>query len=109
MLLYNMPKKETTTRKTSAKTKKLSAADKKKIAKRGKEFTDWMVKNANQKWFFSLEEREQKLLEMSYIVILQLCPELTREDYLNRLRIADTCDKTTKAVKIGTMKFFNLS
>jgi len=109
MLLYNMPKKETTTKKTSAKTKKLSVADKKKIAKRGKEFTDWMVKNANQKWFFSLEERDQKLLEMSYIVILQLCPELTREDYLNRLRIADTCDKTTKAVKRGTMKFFNLS
>lgn len=30
MLLYNMPKKETTTKKTSAKTKKLSAADKKR-------------------------------------------------------------------------------
>lgn len=100
-----MTKKETTTKKT----KKLSTADKKNIAKRGKEFTDWMLKNANQKWFFSLEEREQKLLEMSYVVILQICPELTWEDYVNRLRIADTCNKTTKAVKKGTMKFLHLS
>lgn len=66
MLLYNMPKKETTTRKTSAKTKKLSVADKKKIAKRGKEFTDWMVKNANQKWFFSLEERAEIVRNVVY-------------------------------------------
>jgi hypothetical protein len=68
-----------------------------------------MVKNVNQKRFFSLEEREQKLLEMSYAVILQLCPELTWEDYLNRLRIANTCNKTTKAVKNGTLKFFHLA
>ena len=67
-----------------------------------------MLKNANQKWFFSLEEREQKLLETSYVVILQICPELTWEDYLNRLRIADTCNKTTKAVKNGALKFFHL-
>lgn len=100
--------KETTTKKSPAKTKKLNTTDKKNIAKRGKEFTDWMVKNTNQKRFFSLEEREQKLLEMSYAVILQLCPELTRENYLNRLRIADTCSKTTKAVKKGTLKFFHL-
>ncbi len=100
-----MPKKETTTKKT----KKLSETDKKNIAKRGKEFAEWMVKNVNQKRFFSLEEREQKLLEMSYTVVLQLCPELTWEDYLNRLRIADTCNKTTKAVKKGTMKFLHLS
>ena len=99
-----MPKKETTTKKT----KKISTADKKNIAKRGKEFADWMVKNVNQKRFFSLEEREQKLLEMSYAVILQLCPELTWEDYLNRLRIADTCNKTTKAVKNEALKFFHL-
>ena len=54
-----MPKKEVTPKKTPAKTKKLSTKKKKNIAKRGKEFTDWMVKNINQKWFFSLEEREQ--------------------------------------------------
>lgn len=103
-----MPKKETTTKKTTKKTKKLSEADRKNIAKRGKEFADWMVKNVNQKRFFSLEEREQKLLEMSYVVILQLCPELTWEDYLNRLKIADTCNKTTKAAKKGTMRFLHL-
>lgn len=104
-----MLKKWTTPKQSPAKIKKLSEADKKNIAKRGKEFTDWMVKNVNQKRFFSLEEREQKLLEMSYAVILQVYPKLTREDYLNRLRIADTCNKTTKAVKKGTMKFLHLS
>ena len=67
-----------------------------------------MAKNINQKWFFSLEEREQKLLETSYVVVLQICPELTWEDYLNRLRIVDTCNKTTKAVKNGALKFFHL-
>lgn len=99
-----MPKKETTTKKT----KKLNETDRKNIAKRGKEFTDWMMKNVNQKWFFSLEEREQKLLEMSYVVVLQICPELTWENYLNRLRIADTCSRTSKAVKKSTMKFLHL-
>ena len=106
--MHSMPKKEVTPQKTPAKTKKLSTTDKKNIAKRGKEFTDWMVKNINQKWFFSLEEREQKLLETSYVVVLQICPELTWEDYLNRLRIVDTCNKTTKAVKNGALKFFHL-
>ena len=108
MQLHKMPKKETTTKKSPQKTKKLSEADKKNIVKRGKEFADWMAKNVNQKRFFSLEEREQKLLEMSYAVILQLCPELTWEDYLNRLRIADTCDRTSKAVKKGTLRFLHL-
>lgn len=103
-----MPKKEVTPKKTPAKTKKLSTTDKKNIAKRGKEFTERMVRNVNQKRFFSLEEKEQKLLEMSYAVILQLCPELTWEDYLNRLRIADTCNKTTRAVKNGTLRFLHL-
>jgi hypothetical protein len=104
-----MPKKETSIKKNLSKIKKLSESDKKNIAQRGKEFTERMVKNVNQKRFFSLEEREQKLLEMSYAVILQLCPELTWEDYLNRLRIANTCNKTTKAVKNGTLKFFHLA
>lgn len=103
-----MTNKETTSKKSTAKSKKLSATDKKNMAKRGKEFTNWMVKNVNQKRFFSLEEREQKLLEMSYAVILQLCPELTWEDYLNRVRLSDACNKTTKAVKKSTMKFFHL-
>ena len=106
--MHSMPKKETSIKKNLSKIKKLSEADKKNIVKRGKEFADWMAKNVNQKRFFSLEEREQKLLEMSYAVILQLCPELTWEDYLNRLRIADTCDRTSKAVKKGTLRFLHL-
>ena len=89
-----MPKKETTTKKT----KKLNETDRKNIAKRGKEFTDWMMKNVNQKWFFSLEEREQKLLEMSYVVVLQICPELTWENFIERLRMVDRVKVWWKAI-----------
>jgi hypothetical protein len=71
---------------------------KKLVATRAKEFSEWKVKNATQKWFFSLDEREQKLLETSYVVVLQLCPELTWEEYLDRIRKADACNSTTKTI-----------
>ena len=32
---------------------------------------------------------------------MQICRELTWEDYLNRLRIADTCNAKAKIVKAG--------
>lgn len=102
-----MLKKEAT-KKSPAKVKKLSEADKKLIKQRSKEFLEWKKNNLTQKRFFSLEEKEQKLVETSYIVIMQLCPDLTWEDYLHRLRISDNCNKTTKAVKKGAMKFFHL-
>ena len=103
-----MPKKETTIGKSLLKVKKLSKDDKEFIKKRSKEFLEWKKKNLTQKRFFSLEEREQKLVETSYMAIMQLCPDLTREDYLNRIRVADACNKTTKTVKKGTMKFLHL-
>ena len=108
ILQYIMPKKETIAQKSALKVKKLSKDDKEFIKKRGKEFLEWKKKNLTQKWFFSLEEREQKLVETSYMAIMQLCPDLTREDYLNRVRLSDTCNKTTKAVKKSTMKFLHL-
>ena len=103
-----MTKKETTTKKPIVKVKKLSKDEKEFIKKRGKEFLEWKKKNITQKWFFSLEEREQKLIETSYIAIMQLCPDLKREDYLNSVRIADNCSRTSKAVKKSTMKFLHL-
>ena len=103
-----MPKKEIIAQKSALKVKKLSKDDKEFIKKRGKEFLEWKKKNLTQKCFFSLEEREQKLVETSYMAIMQLCPDLTREDYLNRVRFSDTCNKTTKAVKKSTMKFLHL-
>ncbi len=71
-----MPKNES----TDKKTKKLSGADKKNIAKRGKEFTDWMVKNINQKWFFSLEERAE-------IIRNVLCGSSTIVSWINLGRL----------------------
>ena len=92
-----MPKK-VTTKKTSTKSEKENKMDKKLFAKRNKEIAEWKVRNSTQKWFFSLEENEQKLLENTYIVVMQMCPDLTWEDYLKRLRIIDKCNTTTKSV-----------
>lgn len=92
-----MPKK-VTTKKTSTKSEKGNKMDKKLFAKRNKEIAEWKVRNSTQKWFFSLEENEQKLLENTYIVVMQMCPDLTWEDYLKRLRIIDKCNATTKSV-----------
>lgn len=104
-----MPKKESATKKLPAKKEKKWEYDKKLIIQRVKEFTEWMIKNKTQKRFFSLEEREQKLLETSYIVVLQMCPEVTWEDYLNRLRMIDTCNTKTKSVvKNVPLKLLNV-
>ena len=110
IFIYNiiMLTKKTVAKKASVKIKKLSEADKKLIKQRSKEFLEWKTKNLNQKWFFSLEEREQKLLETSFAVVVQICRELTWEDYLNRLRIADTCNAKAKVVKDGALKFLHL-
>lgn len=90
-----MPRKETAKKETSTKEEK---SIKTLIAKRGNEFSEWKAKNATQKRFFTLEDREQKLLETSYIVVLQYCPELSWEEYLNRLRTADNCNAKTKTI-----------
>lgn len=93
-----MPKKSTAIKKTSTKVEKENKMDRKLFAKRSKEIAEWKVKNSVQKWFFSLEENEQKLLENTYVVVMQMCPDLTWEDYLKRLRIIDKCNTTTKSV-----------
>lgn len=68
------------------------------VMQKWEEIIKWRANNATQKRFFSLEDNEQKLLEKTYIVFSQMCPELTREDYLDHLRKSDRYDKATKAV-----------
>lgn len=68
------------------------------VMQRWEELLKWKVKNATQKRFFSLEEKEQSLLEKTYLVFAQVCLELTWEDYLSRLSKTDKYDSTTKAV-----------
>ena len=93
-----MAKKLSESKKTAKKVCKSNRWNENQIKQRAKEFAEWKTKNTIQKRFFSLEEREQKLLETSYVVILQLCPELTREDYLKRLSIADNYSAKTKDI-----------
>jgi len=50
---------------------------------------DWKVKNSVQRWFFSLEEKEQNFLETTYMIVVQICPELSWEDFLYRLSKTD--------------------
>lgn len=103
-----MQKKASTDKKVSTTKKKMNDNTKKLISQRTKEFMEWKVKNVDQKWFFSQDERSQRLLEDTYVIVLQLCPSLTREDYINRLRIADNCDKTKKVIsKINPLKFLD--
>jgi hypothetical protein len=47
------------------------------------------IKNSTQKRFFSLEEKEQSFLETTYMVVVQICPELSWEDFLKRLSKTD--------------------
>lgn len=97
----------TPAKKTPAKAKKWEESMRKLITQRSKELAERKLKNATQKRFFSQDERSQKLLENTYIVVLQLCPKLTWEDYINRLRIADNCNTASKAVaKANPLKYF---
>ena len=93
-----MIRKKLEAKKTISKNKEKVKGINKIVKQRGDELLKWKMENAVQKRFFSLEDREQKLLEKTYIVFAQVCPELTREDYLNRLSKSDKLDTVTKAV-----------
>jgi hypothetical protein len=50
---------------------------------------EWKIKNSTQKRFFSLEEKEQSFLETTYMIVVQICSELSWEDFLKRLSKTD--------------------
>lgn len=77
---------------------KKDSAYKKIVIQKGEELVKWKAENAAQRRFFSLEEKEQRLLEKTYIIFAQVCPELTWQDYIDRLRISERQDSVTKAV-----------
>ena len=96
-----MPKKDTVAKKLPAKIKKESSkvkSMKKKVTEKWKEIMEWKVKYATQKRFFSLEGKEQAFLETTYMIVVQICPELTRENFLDRLRKADKINTWAKSV-----------
>lgn len=61
----------------------------KKVTERWKEIMERKIKNSTQKRFFSLEEKEQSFLETTYMIVVQMCPELSWEDFLKRLSKTD--------------------
>ena len=97
-----MPRKTTAmAKKTLAKAKEENEKIKskgKKVTEKWKEIMDWKLKNSTQKWFFSLEEKEQSFLETTYLIVVQICPELSREDFLNRLSRTDKFNTWAKSV-----------
>ena len=55
-------------------------------------------KKCKSEMFFWLEEREQNLLKMAYLVQIKNNPELWREEYINSLRLADKWNTITKGI-----------
>ena len=94
-IYYSMSTKEKTTKKNIKKSEKV---DKKLILQKWDEVTKWKLANANQKWFFSLEQKEQNFIESMFIIVVQMCPELTWEDFIDRLRKADRVKVWGKAI-----------
>lgn len=94
-IYYSMSTKEKTTKKNIKKSEKV---DKKLILQKWDEITKWKLANANQKWFFSLEQKEQNFIESMFIIVVQMCPELTWEDFIDRLRKADRVKAWWKAI-----------
>lgn len=95
-----MPKR-TVVKELPAKIKKESSkvkSNRKNVTEKWKEIMERKIKNATQKWFFSLEEKEQVFLETTYIIVIQICPKLTWEDFLDRLRKADKINTWAKSV-----------
>lgn len=96
-----MPKKVIAAKKLPAKIKKESAkikSKRKEVTKKWKEIMERKIKYATQRWFFSLDEKEQAFLETTYMIVVQICPELTWEDFLDRLRKADKINTWAKSV-----------
>ena len=94
-IYYSMSTKEKTTKKNIKKSEKV---DKKLILQKWDEITKWKLANANQKWFFSLEQKEQDFIESMFIIVVQMCPELTWENFIDRLRKADRVKVWEKAI-----------
>ena len=88
-------KKKKTTKKNTKKSEKV---DKLFLAKKWDEITKWKLANANQKWFFSLEQKEQDFIESIFIIVVQMCPELTWENFIERLRMVDRVKVWWKAI-----------
>ena len=88
-------KKKKTTKKNTKKSEKV---DKLFLAKKWDEITKWKLGNANQKWFFSLEQKEQDFIESIFIIVVQMCPELTWEIFVERLRKVDRVRDWWKAI-----------
>ena len=96
-----MTKKETASKKALTKEKKEVMKEKSKrkvVTEKWKEILEWKIKNATQRWFFSLEEKEQNFLETTYMIVVQICPELTWEDFLTRLSKTDKFNTWAKSI-----------
>lgn len=86
-----MQKKEITKNNKETSKRKL-------IKKKAEELLRWKKNNITQKRYFSLEEKEQTLLEETYLVFVQMCPELTWEEFVDHLRKTNNRSTRTKTI-----------
>lgn len=69
-----------------------------KVVALWKEITEWKLKYATQKYFFSLEQYEQEFLEKTYVIVAQMYPDLHWDDFICRLKKIDNYDKWSKSI-----------
>ena len=96
-----MTKKESVSKESSEKAKKENMKEKSKrkvVTEQWKEIMEWKVKNSTQRWFFSLEEKEQNFLETTYMIVVQISPGLSWEDFLIRLSKTDKFNTWAKSI-----------
>ena len=96
-----MTKKESVSKESSEKAKKENMKEKSKrkvVTEKWKEIMEWKVKNSTQRWFFSLEEKEQNFLETTYMIVVQISPGLSWEDFLIRLSKTDKFNTWAKSI-----------
>lgn len=74
------------------------------VKEKAEELLIWKKNNLTQKWFFSLEPKEQTLLEETYLIFVQKCPELTWEEFINHLRKTNNRSTRTKTITKSIIK-----
>lgn len=93
-----MPKKESAPKKVKDDNKIKGKSKRKLIKEKADKLLKWKKENATPKRFFSLEKKEQTLLEETYLIFVQMCPELTWEEFIDHLRKTNNRSTRTKSI-----------
>ena len=57
------------------------------IGKREHELWDWKVKTCPAKWFYSLTDKERKIVEECYKIVIEINPSVKWVEFIDLLRL----------------------